>query len=34
MLRKPGEKENIFDRRSEVFHCFDRQEVCRKMTEK
>ena len=31
--RKPGIKENVFDRPGEVFHCFDRQ-YCRKMTYK
>ena len=34
MLRKPGIKEIVFDRSGEVFHCFDCQRVCRKMTEK
>ena len=36
MLRYPGIKENPFDRRGEVFHCFDAdcQQVWRKMTEK
>ena len=36
MLRNPGIKENVFDRPGEVFHCFDadRQQVCRKMTDK